>query len=98
MSIFKSEVIQVVRQIPSGETMSYGDVAALVGKPRAAQAVGRIAASGKAKTPWHRVVRANGSLAPGFAWGGSDEQQAMLEAEGVEFDSQNRVVKGSDSE
>jgi methylated-DNA-protein-cysteine methyltransferase-like protein len=39
----------------------------------------------KGGVPCHRIVFADGSLAPGFAFGGADEQQRMLEAEGVGF-------------
>lgn len=41
--------------------------------------------------PCHRVVFANGSLAPGFAFGGAGEQRRMLEAEGVRFLPDGRV-------
>ena len=82
---FRGRVQEAVSQIPSGEVLAYGDVAALAGKPRAARAVGRIAQQGDNNLPWHRVVRADGTLAPGFAWGGAAEQQAMLESEGIIF-------------
>ncbi len=67
-------VLARVREIPEGFVRTYGDLAP--GAPRFAGAV--LFASG-ADVPWHRVVRADGSLAKG------DRQRALLEAEGVPF-------------
>ena len=78
----------VVRQIPEGRVASYGQVARLMGAPRCARQVGFAmhASPGVAGgVPCHRVVFADGSLAPGFAFGGPGEQRRMLESEGVRF-------------
>ena len=65
----------------------------LAGNPRAARAVGMIArTSQNGSLPWHRVVRRDGSLAPGFAWGGATQQQLMLEREGVVFSAEKKIV------
>lgn len=84
----------VVRQIPEGRVASYGQVARLMGAPRSARQVG-YAMHGSPGTvggvPCHRVVFADGSLAPGFAFGGPDEQRRMLEVEGVRFLASGRV-------
>jgi methylated-DNA-protein-cysteine methyltransferase-like protein len=69
----------VVLAIPSGETASYGEVAARAGMPRRARLVGRILAMDGHDLPWHRVLRADGSCAPHLAV----EQSARLRAEGV---------------
>ncbi|MDR0782930.1 MAG: MGMT family protein [Propionibacteriaceae bacterium] len=76
-------VLGVVGDIPPGRVMSYGDVAAAAGYPGAARQVGLIASQGGGDLPWHRVVRANGSLA-GLE-GGSNWQSEALRAEGVEI-------------
>ena len=66
-------VIERVRAIPKGYVRTYGDIDA-----RAPRFVGRILAT-KHDLPWHRVVRADGSLAVG------DRQRRLLEDEGVPF-------------
>jgi methylated-DNA-protein-cysteine methyltransferase related protein len=69
----------VVRAIPSGETSTYGEVAAAAGIPGRARLVGRILAEDGHDLPWHRVLRADGTCAPHIA----QEQLARLRAEGV---------------
>ena len=91
---FFDRVYEVVRQVPAGRVVSYGQVAALVGEPRKARFVGFAmhASPGMAGgVPCHRVVFKDGSLAPGFAFGGSDVQREMLEAEGVLFRPNGKV-------
>ncbi|HJF44479.1 MGMT family protein [Thermophilibacter provencensis] len=84
----------VVRQVPAGRVASYGQVARLMGAPRCARQVGYAmhgSPSMAGGVPCHRVVFSDGSLAPGFAFGGPDEQRRMLEAEGVRFRADGRV-------
>ncbi|HST40778.1 MAG TPA: MGMT family protein [Conexibacter sp.] len=71
-------VLQRVRAIPEGFVRSYGDVSP--GAPRFAGMV--LSELSDPTVPWHRVVRADGSLAKG------DRQRALLEAEGVPFRGQ----------
>lgn len=81
-SSFKEQVYGLVSSIPKGRVMTYGQIAALCGKPRAARAVGGIAHFGDDSLPWHRVVNKQGGLARGY-WGGKDAHKFMLESEGV---------------
>jgi methylated-DNA-[protein]-cysteine S-methyltransferase len=69
LSPFDARVYQVVRSIPPGETMTYGEVAALVGSPGAARAVGGAMARCPLfpAVPCHRVVRASDGWS---GWGG----------------------------
>jgi methylated-DNA-protein-cysteine methyltransferase-like protein len=69
------EILRRVRRIPEGRVTTYGDLAP--GAPRRAGAV--LASCEDPDVPWHRVVRADGSLAKG------DCQRALLEGEGVRF-------------
>lgn len=62
--------------------MTYGQLAALAGSPRAARIVGGIAHFGDPDLPWHRVVNKKGGLASGYH-GGRRTQKQHLEAEGV---------------
>ena len=85
---FFQRVYDVVRRIPCGSVTTYGQIARMIGEPRKARYVGFAmhASPGVAGgVPCHRVVFADGSLAPGFAFGGADEQRRMLEEEGVAF-------------
>lgn len=79
---FQAKVLSVVRRIPRGRVATYGDVAALAGKPRAARAVGNIMKScGRTDVPCHRVIAAGGRLG---GYGGNEVlKRAMLQAEGV---------------
>lgn len=64
--------------------MTYGQIAALCGRPRAARIVGGIAHFGDPSLPWQRVVKKDGSLAEGFP-GGIAGHQSALESEGIEL-------------
>lgn len=79
---FKSRVYLLVADIPKGKVMTYGQIAALCGQPRAARIVGGVAHYGPTELPWQRVVKKDGSLAEGFP-GGTAGHKAVLEAEGV---------------
>lgn len=60
---FKKRVLEIVRQIPKGETRTYGDVAKEAGHARAARAVGTIMSHNyDPSVPCHRVVRADGRI------------------------------------
>lgn len=79
---FTNRVLTVVRRIPVGRVASYGQVAKLAGRPRAARAVGNIMKScGRRDVPCHRVIAAGGRLG---GYGGSEAlKRALLQAEGV---------------
>jgi O-6-methylguanine DNA methyltransferase len=81
---FTARVLSVVRRIPRGRVATYGDVAAMAGRPRAARAVGNIMRTcGRPDVPCHRVVAAGGRLG-GF--GGSETtKRALLAGEGIAF-------------
>lgn len=84
---FFDRVYEVVEQIPVGFVATYGQVAALAGRPRSARFVG-YALHGNPRPgeiPCHRVVFADGSICQGFAFGGPEAQRALLEQEGVAF-------------
>lgn len=81
---FKERVYAIVSQIPYGRVMTYGQIAALCGSPRAARIVGGIAHFGPLELPWQRVVKKDGSLAEGYP-GGIPGHEAALRAEKVTF-------------
>ncbi len=85
---FRQRVYALVRLIPSGRVLAYGDVATALGSPRAARQVGyALAALGDDTVPWHRVVRKSGHIAHGGEPGRAPLQRVLLEAEGVVFDA-----------
>jgi O-6-methylguanine DNA methyltransferase len=60
---FAKKVYKVVKKIPKGETLTYGQVAVLAGRPGAARAVGNILSKNyDPQIPCHRVIRADGKL------------------------------------
>ncbi|MBQ1839504.1 MAG: MGMT family protein [Ruminococcus sp.] len=82
---FYDRIYLAVRQIPRGRVATYGQIAAMAGNGGAARAVGNALHVNPQPgvIPCHRVVNAQGRLAPHFAFGGDAEQQRLLEAEGV---------------
>ena len=82
---FTQRVYAAVKRIPRGKVATYGQVAAAAGNGGAARAVGNALHINPSPgvIPCHRVVNAKGRLAPHFAFGGDEEQQRLLEAEGV---------------
>lgn len=84
---FKLRVESLVAQIPKGKIMTYGQIAALCGSPRAARIVGAIAHFGNPDLPWQRVVMKSGGLARGFP-GGLEGHAAALAADGVNVQDQ----------
>ncbi len=81
-SEFTRRVLSVVRRIPPGRVATYGDVAALAGRPRACRAVGNIMRDcRRSDIPCHRVIAAGGRLG---GYGGRESmKRALLAAEGV---------------
>ena len=79
---FAARVLSVVRRIPRGRVATYGEVAALAGRPRAARAVGNIMRDCSwPDVPCHRVIGADGSLT-GYG-GGLARKRWLLEHEGA---------------
>ncbi|MET3193825.1 MGMT family protein [Bacillus sp. OAE603] len=86
MNTFTSNVIEVIRRIPKGKVMTYGQIAKHAGSPRGARQVVRIlhSMSQKYNLPWHRVVNSKGEIGikdeEGFL-----QQKNALEEEGITF-------------
>jgi len=92
MQPFTAEVVRVLKEIPKGYVVSYGQVARMAGSPRAARQVVRVlhTMSEKYELPWHRIVNARGEIAvPTEAL--KNQQRMLLQAEGVTFLSDGRV-------
>ncbi len=81
---FQRQVWSALREIPSGATASYADIANRIGSPKAVRAVAQACASNKIAVaiPCHRVVRSDGALG-GYHWG-VDRKEELLRREGQE--------------
>jgi methylated-DNA-protein-cysteine methyltransferase related protein len=87
---YREQVYRVVRRIPRGRVMTYGQIAEILGDGYTARTVGFAMHGADDDTPWHRVINARGACSTGRIVLPEDKQQRMLEAEGVKFDERGR--------
>ena len=87
---YRERVYAIVRRIPSGRVMTYGQIAELLGEGYTPRTVGFVMHSSPDGTPWHRVLNAQGATSTGRVVLPQDKQQRMLEQEGVVFGKNNR--------
>lgn len=90
---FFKGVWAIVARIPEGKVATYGQIAAMLGKPRAARTVGWALNSlprGK-QIPWHRVINSEGKISRRDRETEAALQQRLLKVEGIQFDNQGRV-------
>ena len=88
-TVFKRRVLSVVARIPVGRVATYGDVARLAGRPRAARAVGNILReANRPGLPYHRVIAAGGLLG---GYSSLPLKRSLLSAEGLTV-SRTRVA------
>ena len=85
---FFKQVYAVVEQIPCGRVVSYGQIARMLGHPRAARMVGWAMRSCPSNLPWQRVVMADGSVTGGIY---ANIRKDLLKEEGVVFLMDGRV-------
>ncbi len=97
---FEKEVLETLRTIPSGEVITYGDLAEKLGKPRACRAVGNVCAMNPAiiVVPCHRVVPAAGGVGHYGALGGPSTKRKILEKEGALRKVETRREHGHEPE
>ena len=94
-------IYQTVMLIPSGRVATYGQIAAIVGKPRHARQVGYALSSlsnesreEAAQVPWHRVINAKGEVSERGNPDYKSYQRILLEEEGIEFGLYGRISLG----
>jgi methylated-DNA-[protein]-cysteine S-methyltransferase len=92
---FARKVCRLVAGIGYGEVCSYGQVAAAVGSPHAARAVGAVMAANRLPIiiPCHRVVAADGAMRGYSAAGGIATKRQLLQMEGVTVDKSGRAAR-----
>jgi methylated-DNA-protein-cysteine methyltransferase-like protein len=88
MNSFFKQVYDIVGQIPYGKVVSYGQIARMLGRPRAAREVGWAMRCCPDGLPWERVVMQDGTITGGIC---ADMRRAVLETEGVAFLPDGRV-------
>jgi O-6-methylguanine DNA methyltransferase len=91
MTQFSEKVYEILRTVPKGKVVTYGQLAQMAGNAKASRAVGMIMAKNPdaPKTPCHRVVASDGSLHGYSGEGGIVTKKKMLEEEGVTFIGEN---------
>jgi methylated-DNA-protein-cysteine methyltransferase-like protein len=87
---YRERVYRIVRSIPRGRVMTYGQLAEILGDGYTPRTVGFVMHGSDDRTPWHRVINAQGACSTGRIALPSDKQQRMLAAEGVEFNERGR--------
>jgi methylated-DNA-protein-cysteine methyltransferase-like protein len=88
---YRERVYEIVRQIPKGRVMTYGQIAEILGEGYTPRTVGYVMhAADSEGVPWQRVINSQGSCSTGRLTMPVNLQQQMLEAEGVEFNEKGR--------
>jgi len=80
---FRAAVYMLVRRVPRGQVVTYGQVAAMLRRPRSARAVGGAMKRCPDDVPWHRVVNAQGGISRRRVASGMLTQRIRLEQEGI---------------
>ena len=87
-------VYRLVRRVPRGRVVTYGQVAAILGQPRGARAVGMALGALRGPllhlVPWHRVINAAGRCSHRDGLSASTQRE-LLEDEGIRFDRRGKV-------
>ena len=89
----RQEIIALVKRIPKGRVATYGQIAALAGRPRNARQVGTVLKSmpDDSRVPWHRVVNAQGLVSERGNPTSEGLQRFLLRSELVELDEDGRI-------
>ena len=82
---YRERVYEMVRKIPVGKVMTYGQIAIILGEGYTARTVGYVMHASPDDVPWHRVINSQGKCSTGRLTIPINLQQELLEAEGVIF-------------
>lgn len=89
-SSYRERVFRIVRRIPPGRVMTYGQIAEILGEGYDARTVGYCMSAADDSVPWQRVINAQGACSTGRVLLPVNKQQLLLEAENIEFDQRAR--------
>jgi len=88
---YRERVYEIVREIPAGRVMTYGQIAEILGEGYTPRTIGFVMhAADTQKIPWQRVINSQGACSTGKMTLPVNLQQKMLEDEGVEFNEKGR--------
>lgn len=87
---YRERVFEIVRQIPAGRVMTYGQIADILGDNYTPRSVGYVMHAAEKDVPWQRVINAQGGCSTGHIVLPVNLQQQMLESEGVVFNEKAR--------
>ena len=87
---YRERVYEIVRRIPAGRVMTYGQLAEILGEGYTPCTVGFVMHSADESVPWQRVINSRGACSTGRVVVPPDLQQRMLVSEGVVFDAKGR--------
>lgn len=87
---YRERVYRIVRSIPRGRVVTYGQLAEILGEGYTPRTIGFVMHASNDTTPWHRVINAQGACSTGRVVLPHDKQQRMLEAEGINFNERGR--------
>ncbi len=93
---FYDQVYDLVRRVPPGSIVTYGQIAVLLGSPAAARAVGYAlsylpSSEHSADVPWWRVINARGEISLKGRSASAELQRQLLESEGIVFSKEGRT-------
>ncbi len=88
---YRERVYEIVRAIPAGKVMTYGQIAAILGEGYTPRTVGYVMHGADTEiVPWQRVMNSQGKCSTGRMTIPVNLQQTMLEQEGIEFDAKGK--------
>ena len=92
--LYRERVYSIVRQIPVGRVMTYGQLANVLGDGYTARTVGYVMHGSDEGVPWQRVINSQGKCSTGRLTMPMNLQQELLEAEGVVFSTKRKCDLG----
>lgn len=87
---YRERVYEIVRAIPVGRVMTYGQLAIVLGEGYTARTVGYVMHGADDGVPWQRVINSQGKCSTGRLTIPINLQQELLEAEGIEFSASGK--------
>jgi methylated-DNA-protein-cysteine methyltransferase-like protein len=87
---YRGRVFEIVREIPKGRLMTYGQIAILLGEGYTARTVGYVMHDAEKDVPWQRVINAQGMCSTQHLLLPHNKQQMLLEQEGIVFNEKGK--------
>jgi methylated-DNA-protein-cysteine methyltransferase-like protein len=92
--LYRERVYALVRRIPAGRVMTYGQIAIILGEAYSARTVGYVMHGADEDVPWQRVINSQGKCSTGRLTIPLNLQQELLEAEGIAFNQKGKCDLG----